>query len=326
MKHILYLLSTFPLAIFAQFDGIVGSEGCKAIYCNDARFVEWASGCQISRGYLNITNPQNGFVTFGTEQNATGKATATETTAAVSLGDGGEAILTFQTPIANGDGADFAVFENSFDDVFLELASVEVSSDGEHYFRFPATSNTQTETQTGAYGTLDATQINNLAGKYRIGWGTPFDLSELPDDENLDKNDIRFVKIIDVTGTIAPEFATRDHNENIINDPYPTPFASGGFDLTGVGVINNHNNVAALKSIEQPKFSVFTNPTSNELQITNYESRNEDRIEIYDIFGKKLKNFQLSTANSQPKINISELPSGVYIVRIENFAVKFLKM
>ena len=39
------------------------------------------------------------------------------------VGDGGSAILTFDTPIANGPGFDFAVFENGFSDTFLEKDS-----------------------------------------------------------------------------------------------------------------------------------------------------------------------------------------------------------
>jgi len=59
-------------------------------------------------------------------------------------------------------GFDFAVFENSFNDSFLELAFVEVSSDGINFVRFPATSNTQTDVQITGFGTIDPTYINNL--------------------------------------------------------------------------------------------------------------------------------------------------------------------
>ena len=81
----------------------------------------------------------------------------------MSLGDGGVAILTFKYPIKNETGNDFAVFENSFNDTFLELAFVEVSSDGIHYFRFPAVSNTQDTLQMGNDASIDARHLNNLA-------------------------------------------------------------------------------------------------------------------------------------------------------------------
>ena len=54
----------------------------------------------------------------------------------VSLGKGGSITLSFDPPVSNGDGWDFAVFENGFEDTFLELAYVEVSSDGVVFVRF----------------------------------------------------------------------------------------------------------------------------------------------------------------------------------------------
>ncbi|MDR1112744.1 MAG: T9SS type A sorting domain-containing protein [Bacteroidales bacterium] len=326
-----YLFLIFPVSLWAQFDGIVGSEGCKAIHCDAPQFIEWATGCVVTRGYMNIAQPQNGYASYGADADATGKVTES-TVNVVSLGDGGEAILTFQTPLANGTGYDFAVFENSFDDYFLELAFVEISSDNIHYFRFPATSNTQTVTQVDGYDTLYATLINNLAGKYRAGWGTPFDLDELPDDSNLDKNNIRYVKIIDVVGYIHPDYATYDANGNIINDPYPTPFASSGFDLAGVGVINNQNNTA-ISIVEFPKMVVYPNPVTDKLRIAgmqymtegnNCELQGNSMIEIYNMLGQPQMTI-LKSQMSVQEIDVSALPKGIYVLKVDGNSVKFVK-
>src|SRR5262249_31074103 len=132
-----------------------------------------------------------------------------------------------------------AVFENGFADGFLELAFVEVSTNGADFARFPAVSLTPTATQIGSFGTLDATNLNNLAGKYRAGFGTPFDLSVVAGlSPAVDVAAIHFVRIIDVVGSINPALATHDSLGNAINDPYPTAFASGGFDLDAVGAIH----------------------------------------------------------------------------------------
>src|SRR5262249_22821173 len=113
------------------------------------------------------------------------------------------------------------------------------SSDGTNYYRFPATSDTQTTTQVASFGLLDATNLNNLAGKYVAGFGTPFDLGELAGvSPLLDVNDVRFVRIVGVVGSIDPLYATDDSVGNIVNDPWPTASASSGFDLDAVGVIN----------------------------------------------------------------------------------------
>ncbi len=64
----------------------------------------------------------------------------------VSLGNGGQITLGFlDQRIIDGDGPDFIVFENAFfaggqeSAVFAELATVEVSPDGETWFAFPCT-------------------------------------------------------------------------------------------------------------------------------------------------------------------------------------------
>jgi hypothetical protein len=53
----------------------------------------------------------------------------------------------------------------------------------------------------------------------------------------LDVNAVQAVRIVDVVGAISPLYATPDSLGNIVNDPWPTAFASGGFDLDGVAVI-----------------------------------------------------------------------------------------
>ncbi|MDA3833964.1 MAG: hypothetical protein PF495_11260, partial [Spirochaetales bacterium] len=58
----------------------------------------------------------------------------------VSLGRGGSITMTFDPPVENGNGWDFAVFENAFNDYNLELAYVEVSSNGNDFVRFDTVS------------------------------------------------------------------------------------------------------------------------------------------------------------------------------------------
>jgi hypothetical protein len=173
----------------------------------------------------------------------------------VSLGDGGSAIVTFNKPIKDGPGWDFAVFENGFIDqtlkpgtAFLELAFVEVSSDGVNYFRFPATSFIDTISQLESFEGIDAKQINNFGGKYLANYGTPFDLSELNQIPELNTQYITHVKIIDVVGSITPKYAIRESNNRRVNDPWPTPFASGGFDLDAVAVIHQRDEVGLIEN------------------------------------------------------------------------------
>ena len=301
------------------FCGIVGTEGCTAIALDDARIKGWATGCTVVRGSSNLSDPNAADVSYGEESAGVGPA-STSTLEAVSLGDGGMATLTFGTPIANGDGFDFAVFENSFDDYFLELAVVEVSSDGEHFVRFPATSLTQTRTQIGDIGRVDATFINNLAGKYRVGYGTPFDLEELRDSTNIDINNITHVRLIDVVGSIDPQYGTYDAFGHIINDPFPTISRSAGFDLEGVCVLNQQ---LGIKDAEATTLNLFPNPARSLVSIT-MKAEAAGTVAVYDMTGRQVLTLPVQAGNSTIRINTADMPNGVYMVSFGNHVEKLV--
>src|SRR5262249_48407028 len=150
------------------YDPQVGLPGSLGISYTSPSFQEWASSVvSITRGPEDIADPNSPLASVGSPSNALGMAN-NNTGKVVSLGDGGSITLGFATPIANGSGADFAVFENGFASggsglAFLELATVAVSSDGVHFFTFPDVSETQTTTQVGGFGLLDATNLHDLA-------------------------------------------------------------------------------------------------------------------------------------------------------------------
>jgi hypothetical protein len=227
----------------------------------DPRFTLWATGTQIVRGPSDIAyigeNPY--FPTYGYETSATGPADVTtgdngNPFPVISLGDGGSATLTFAQPFADVPGPDFAVFENAFNSTFLELAHVEVSSDGVNFFRFPSISLTQTNTQIPGYGGLDATNVYNLAGRAPGGSGTPFDLAQLRGHHpSLDVDRVTHVRVIDVVGSLNPAHRTLDSLGNPINDSYPTDHEFGGFDLDAVGafsaMVTTYANWAASQNL-----------------------------------------------------------------------------
>ena len=300
------------------FCGGVGTEGCNAIAANDNQIVAWATNVVVTRGPQNISNPNSPLASHGTDADAVGPATMNNSMEVVSLGDGGSALITFERPIRNGEGPDFAVFENDNIGNFLELAFVEVSSDGEHFVRFPATSLTQTETQTGSFALTDPTFINNLAGKFKIGYGTPFDLEELADSANIDLDSIVYVRVIDVVGCINPQYATYDAFGHIVNDPWPTDFASGGFDLAGVGVI--HQKPVGIENHEMPQVFAYPNPCTNTLYIIN---ENAERIELYNLNGKLLE--VVNDGDTHVTLNMQAYPAGLYLLKVGNGVQKVLK-
>ena len=301
------------------FDGAAGTEGCQGIYCQDPAILGWAITCTIERGRQNITTP-GVFATYGTENDGIGAAT--ESTAdVVSLGDYGIAVLTFDIPIQNGDGYDFAVFENSLNNTFLEMAFVEVSSDGVNFFRFPCVSNSPTDVQVDNGGSVDPTLVHNLAGKYRAGWGTPFDLEELAGTEGLDVNNITHIRLVDVVGCVEPRYATRDSHGHIINDPYPTPFYSSGFDLDGVAVMNGWRpNGVEENTMVNHTLTVYPNPCHDNITL-NTEAN--DVVMLFNMQGALL--LREVATDSQTTLNMQNLPAGMYIVRCGSQCAKVVK-
>ena len=325
---LLFLWLSVAGKVFSQFAPQAGTEGSTAIPADSPLFVEWANYCKVHRGYINIedtteTYSDSNRASFGADSLACGMPGSNMDV--VSLGDGGWAVLSFEYPICDGEAWDFAVFENGFlkqpdtTKAFLELAFVEVSSDSIHFVRFPAVSLTAADKQVGTFDGLNATKINNLAGKYIQGYGTPFDLSELKDSDFLDINNIRWIKIIDVVGTIDSGFATYDSQGNIINDPYPTPFASGGFDLNAIGVINANTNIGDNQS--DKKILVYPNPAKDYFFI-NSQTDKIQKVEIFNSYGNLVYSQNFSTKFVKISVNLLQ---GVYFVRISTKTTIFLR-
>jgi hypothetical protein len=182
----------------------------------------------------------------------------------------GQITLLFAEAIRNVGGYDFAVFENAMTataskpgvgiisgQIFAELAYVEVSSNGRDFVRFPSVS--LTPKPVGSYGTIDISDVHNLAGKHPNGggvcFGTAFELSDIAEhplvrDGTVDINNICYVQIVDVPGSgdffdeatehISPE-TWPDWDYYDVNHPVYdawVTYGSGGFDLEAVGVLH----------------------------------------------------------------------------------------
>lgn len=318
------------LLAVAQYAPPAGEPGSAAIHKDSSVFDGWADSCRIIRGYIDVsdttatTNGDNR-ASYGLPEYGTGKAN----NKVVSLGDHGQAILTFESPIRNGEGPDFAVFENSLDDTFLELAFVEVSSDGENFYRFDAVSLTQTKSQIGGFGEVDATEVHNLAGKYRRYYGTPFDLNELKDTTGLNVNRITHIRLVDVIGTIKNRYATYDSKGNKVNDPWPTDFYSCGFDLDAVGVIHFADE-SGVKSLinEKPIFQVSPNPVSNVLTINEQAnglngSARITRLQITTLQGELI--LRKKEVTLPETLNVNMMKPGLYILQVKTQRKSYTK-
>tara|TARA_B110000503_G_scaffold143198_1_gene243176 strand:+ start:803 stop:1756 length:954 start_codon:yes stop_codon:yes gene_type:complete len=303
MIRIIILLLISNCCFSQSFEPLPGENGSIAIHKDSSLFIDWAENVVINRGPMYIENISLGNADFGLESDGIGIADGI----VVSLGDGGTAVTTFTNLVLNGPGYDFAIFENGYTDDYLELAFVEVSSDGLNYFRFDAVSETSTDIQKGNADFIDCRFVNNLAGKYRVNYGTPFDLEELSGIPELDINAISHIKLIDVVGSINPLYASFDSEGTIVNDPYPTPFSSSGFDLDAIGIIHS---TLALNENSFIKSVVYPNPSTGLFQI---DSEFIGLFLVTNIQGKIIAEGALL---NNLELDISQFDNGLYYLNI----------
>lgn len=308
-------LCTFT-CLMAQYAPQAGIAGTTAIHHDSSIIKAWAIGYHIQRGWQHCADTLLGKATAGNEESIPGKAG----NGILSLGDGGVAALHVYHPVKNGPGFDFVIFENGFIDqsldtgaAYLELAFVEVSSDGVNYFRFPASSFTDTLNQLGPFGALRAEKLNNLAGKYIAPFGTPFNLDDVPDTSLLNKDAVTHIRVVDVVGSLQSAYTQRDADGNKINDPWPTPFPSSGFDLDALGIIHQNTTITYSSATENLSFNLYPNPAkkSGAIYVEGTVGSTVGNIKVTDVSGKVHIQHTF-----QSSMQLSGLNTGVYFIHL----------
>jgi hypothetical protein len=147
-------------------------------------------------------------------------------------------------------------------------------------------------------------------------YGVPFDLAELKDSQNY-QTSFQYVRITDVVGSINPNLGSKDSKGNMINDPWPTPFASSGFDLDAVGVIHQSTTTNKVNSLHE---NLFCKYNKNIRTLTFAKPLNEN-IAIYSnagiiVFHQKINGSKLIVPQ-----NLSE---GIYYLQCSIGTFKFI--
>jgi nitrous oxidase accessory protein NosD len=89
-------------------------------------------------------------------------------------------------------------------------------------------------------------------------------------------------------------------------------------------MISQSKSAQSVSSEFQNSITLVPNPTTGELQITNYELQITN-IEVFDVYGRKLSPNHLIISSSHHLINISHLQSGIYFVKIITEAGEVIK-
>lgn len=305
------LLLGFTLGVlpaWGQYGPPAGQSGSIAVHKSDPSIRDWADSVLIQRGWQDIQNQSKGKASAGAPGNALGTADGS----IVSLGDGGMATYVLEEALLNVPGYDFAVFENAFLEDFLELGYVALSVDGQDFVRFPAHSLTDTSQNIGAFGLLDTRKINNLAGRFKVNYGTPFDLEELKDSMAIDS--IHYIRIVDVVGTKDPSYATKDTAGRAIIDPYPTAFASSGFDLDALALLSKATSVGKQQAAGSiAKSLLYPQPAARGSFVQS--SIPFKALQIYGPTGQQ--QYQRQWGRTQRRFKLPELNPGIYIVQLQ---------
>jgi hypothetical protein len=154
-----------------------------------------------------------------------------------------------------------------------------------------------------------ANLINNLAGKYGAGFGTPFNLDDLSGISELDINKVTTIRLIDVIGSIGMS-GCNDNSGLKINDPFPTNFPTGGFDLDAVGAIHFMAHTSVMEHAT-PVVSIFPNPCTDQLNINVLPGRYT--LSLYGIAGNAVFTGQFT---DNICVATGKLATGVYYARI----------
>ena len=133
------------------------------------------------------------------------------------------------------------------------------------------------------------------------------------------------IKVTGTGGQIA--YLVLDHTTNGQNfaNTVGFPVASVQFNyenqiLQKNSTVTKDTSILAVESAEKELVKIFPNPVKNELSISGLTK--EEKFEIYSLDGKLLKS---GTYSSKENIQVSSLSKGVYLIKIGNQNLKFIK-
>jgi hypothetical protein len=119
--------------------------------------------------------------------------------------------------------------------------------------------------------------------------------------------------VVDVVGSLQSPYTQLDAAGNKINDPWPTPFPSSGFDLDALGIIHQNTTITYSSTAENLSFNLYPNPAkkNDAIFIEGTACLTAGSIKVTDISGK-VHIQELFHSSTQ----LSGLNTGLYFVHI----------
>ncbi|WP_416410954.1 T9SS type A sorting domain-containing protein [Empedobacter falsenii] len=165
--------------------------------------------------------------------------------------------------------------------------------------------------------------INDLETTYQINTATTIDLKDkVSDVDNLSAAIVKDLEIIE--NDDVAEISINDKEELVIN-----PLKNGtakiklSFNSNGKVVSQNitiSSAVLGTNDLAKSVVNVYPNPVNNVLFI---ETNEASKAKIFAITGTKMTEKTLQKGKNQ--LDVSSLPKGVYIIKVNNSTFKVIK-
>ncbi len=149
------------------------------------------------------------------------------------------------------------------------------------------------------YGLASASLMEQLTG------GAPWNINA--DEINLfDYND----------GIQDPGEASFERESNALPIYEVNPFRASDHDPILVGM-NLEGPLGVIDNIQGNGVIFYPNPASNNITIAKREGISLNKVAIFDVTGRLINSIDLSKMNNEKTLDISNLESGIYLIRIE---------
>jgi hypothetical protein len=152
--------------------------------------------------------------------------------------------------------------------------------------------------------------------RIKITWEAP--VEDTPTKYNVYRDGTKIAQLGANQLQYINQLSANDYDEHC----YKVTATYGAFE----GEFSNESCASLANMIDEydSKFKISPNPANDELRVTSYELR-VTSMEIYDVYGRKQKAEGRKRENGMI-MNISNLPAGLYFIKINNeFVSKFIK-
>jgi hypothetical protein len=162
---------------------------------------------------------------------------------------------------------------------------------------------------------LSSTRVTRKKRNTRAGWGFSgssilYDSSaetEIEFDESISGSSI------DVEATAHCWHITEDQNNDPVNIRIPAP--PEGLRAAYSVHVRNNLYTSVVESTAKPDISIYPNPATNHLIIDYSNGFGEVRVEIHNLLGSRVSQFNISTTGTHV-IDCSKWTAGLYSLSI----------